>query len=1694
MKRKTRKVLAAVMVCLLAVTMLPSESLAFLHGSFVAKAADSVNAAYSFNADELDAAALAGGLDTAIAEDKTIGTDGYFTLMSMGGKVKISKPGKLSCGINDFQQCVYLTGGLKASGQAGIKVTVPEGKNAQVTIFASAKSTSESKLKYFDAAGTGVDIAGLEFENVQKYKVKNLGAGTYYFGGSNGAFVCFMEVKYTDVYTLDPNDASTFDAVFDGSKGDMTVNTTVGTDDFFELISTGAKIKNPELNLSFNGEQFAKALRLDGGAKTSGQACFKISVKENARVTILAAGKNDKGSKLEYVKVGGDAFTTFSDGLVKEQIGEYVLEDLEPGDYYIGSDQGGDIFKVVVEYTESYTLDPNDASTFDAVFDGSKGDMTVNTTVGTDDFFELISTGAKIKNPELNLSFNGEQFAKALRLDGGAKTSGQACFKISVKENARVTILAAGKNDKGSKLEFVKVGGDTFTTFSDGLVKEQITEYVLEDLLPGDYYIGSDQGADIFKVVVEYDSSAQKAADWSTVAAPVINSVTNDAEGNFVVDFTAVIDKVKGAENVRVTMLEGGCEVETINVKSQISSVTFQPLWSGNYEFVAVAQRTGEADKPSNVVKSDGYVLAVKKPVITWAQNKGNGDVYLDWVNIPDANTYAVAYKEAGTDTFTYVEKALSADDAAYTLKGLTPDKTYTIRVEAKRASDGFVSFDEKDITVTADADQKWYVATTGSAQQTNATVTQADGTVKEYVLDARDTASNKTNNEEAVSIVNTTGSIEMAGQTSGKISDDEDGFSYYYTKIDPDTENFKISATFEITDTALTPDNQTGFGIIAADTLGINNWGAPDYVHKYFNYASSMLYSSKSSSPVMRMVSGYQSSDTSNNDGAERVVNNSNFSGVASKFEVGTKYTFTLEKTNEGYTATCNGVEQKFNDNSFTSVQEDGTVCVGFAVSRKVSVKITDTKFEKSASTGITAPDAGSDKITPSGRVYSSGTCGAAEYEYIYVPNCAGTITVTGPDGVVVSNKAVKGNEVVRVNVPIKTGSNEIKSTFVPAAAENITSTKPLENTTKVNCVRYGKEGETIIVSADGKADGDGTEEKPLDLATAVRYAQPGQVIFLKDGIYKNNITIERSVSGTADKNITMVAENVSTNGQDGVVFEGAGLTIVGSYWHVYGLYVKDAPGVGIQVSGNYNTVDMCTVNHSGNSGVQISRSGGADNEAGRVGKLWPTGNLIKNCESFNNCDKGRNDADGFAAKLTCGDGNKFYGCIGHNNIDDGWDLYAKSISGEIGAVTIENCVAYNNGWLTTDDTTAADYKYGEGNGFKLGGGYLKGGHVLKNSITFNNHGKGITSNSCPDCQIINCISYNNSINQSQGAYNVGLNTKASNKKEWVVDGLISLNNKDNTDLEDLIPFSLHSAKNYIYDGNASYNNQGVQALDDWFVSVDVTKLPTRNANGTIAMGGLLELKDTAPADTGARLDITSEAAISVKPEKTTIVSPDTENPETPDVPGEETDTNIDVSKNQDVVTGAEAEKDTVIVDENNSSVANSDVELRVEAAKDENVSKLNDALANQGIKLPVGTNLKYYDINLFNKADGKMVKMNAGNIKLTFAYEEGIDYNNIDVVVYRLTESGEVEVLNAERSEGSFAVTTKGLGSFVVAYVPKDTTTEPTNPTEPSTPAEPPKTGDSSRMAVYGIAGFVSILALGYLYLDSKKRKTAK
>ena len=983
--------------------------------------------------------------------------------------------------------------------------------------------------------------------------------------------------------------------------------------------------------------------------------------------------------------------------------------------------------------------------------------------------------------------------------------------------------------------------------------------------------------AQIWKV---YYSQLNKktVVDWESVAKPVISKVEAGADG-FTVTVEGIVDEYNGAEDIVVTMLhnDGQAGEAVIKRSEGTATVNFTAHESGDYTFVATAQRLGCADKASDVYEVKDFILGVKMPTITWAENKGNGEVYLDWVNISDAKDYTLTYKVKGSDESTAV-KIDGITEGDYTVKNLTVGSTYEFSVVANRA-DGYCSaVSEKELSVTADTQKNWYVSTVGSAQETKATITEADGNAQVINIANGDTASKKVATVEAKDITNTTGSMEIQAKASGKISDDEDGFSYYYTKVNPEKENFELTATFTVTDASLTPDNQTGFGVVVADTLGVNNWGTPSYVHKYFNYFSSMMYSSKINAPTMRYITGYTSADTSNKDGVDRVNNNVKFNQLTgtNMFKVGAEYTFTVRKTNDGYEAvatTENGTQtQKLTANDFTSVQEDGTVVVGVMVARKIGVKITDIKFTTSESKGLATSEAVEDKVTPSIRVYSSNTCGAGEYEYTVVPNCAGTLKVTGSaDGKAIS-KEVTADEVVRIPVAVNVGSNTIKAEFEPAAAANITSTKTVASETNVNRKVYGEAGQTIIVTPDGKTTGDGTEESPLDINTAVSYAQPGQTILMKNGVYDKWITINRSVCGTADKPINLVAESISTDGTDGVVLSGAGLTIIGSYWHVYGLYVKDSSGVGIQVSGNYNTIDMCTVNHAANSGIQISRNGGADNYAGIQGKLWPTGNLIKNCESFDNCDAGRNDADGFAAKLTCGEGNRFYGCISHNNIDDGWDLYAKSVSGTIGSVTIENCVAYNNGWLTTDDVTAAGYNYGEGNGFKLGGGYLKGGHKLINCVSFGNHAKGITSNSCPDISITRCTAYNNG---NADSYSIGLNTMDSMLKEWKVSGLISMSKADLTAKADLIPFSQHGDDNYIYNGSESYNNLGQKATDEWFESVDTTIRPSRNADGTIDMHNLLVIKSGVLSDNvGARLDTTSEEAISVKPQAGEVVS----------------------------------------------------------------------------------------------------------------------------------------------------------------------------------------------------------------------------
>lgn len=337
--------------------------------------------------------------------------------------------------------------------------------------------------------------------------------------------------------------------------------------------------------------------------------------------------------------------------------------------------------------------------------------------------------------------------------------------------------------------------------------------------------------------------------------------------------------------------------------------------------------------------------------------------------------------------------------------------------------------------------------------------------------------------------------------------------------------------------------------------------------------------------------------------------------------------------------------------------------------------------------------------------------------------------------------------------------------------------------------------------VTADASKDGTGSSwDDPMTIynvignnANIISPLQPGDTVYVKPGVYQwntnwstNTTGLILTASGTYKNYINIVnAAYDSDSGYTGTETEALlsfygqnfasnarGVQIYGDYVYWYGIDICGAGDNGMYVAGNYNTIEFCEFYNNRDTGLQLGR---AYSEYTTV-DTWPNYNLIKNCTSHNNYDNetyGEN-ADGFAAKLTVGYGNVFDGCIAYRNSDDGWDLYAKTDSGNIGQVIIYNCVAFENGYLEytqqecnklfpswtgiyseADDKTGDNlyglnsYKTrdGDGNGFKLGGSVMEGDVLMYNCLSFNNRMHGVTDNSNPGVLSVNyTTSYNNS------------------------------------------------------------------------------------------------------------------------------------------------------------------------------------------------------------------------------------------------------------------------------------------------------------------------------------------------------------
>ncbi|WP_127792511.1 right-handed parallel beta-helix repeat-containing protein [Agromyces sp. LHK192] len=1092
-------------------------------------------------------------------------------------------------------------------------------------------------------------------------------------------------------------------------------------------------------------------------------------------------------------------------------------------------------------------------------------DHVAITPTGTD-FTIYAAAGKNVTvDAHARISDRGEAFTKRIKLNGSGTeasrslhfTVGEGDVPTEVHVNAR-----SGSATADRAVALYSATGEVGRTPALADVDTQaVVTGSIPITAPGEYWLASpSSGVNVyFAQLGAFESEAR--APWAEVAPPVVTSVDVDPSNpaNLVVGYEGLLG-ADGGDVVYATLYDAaGAVVDQALAATEGASgeLELTPPASGSYDVEVRLTRAGEASalvSARQVV--DGFSLPLAGPAVTGALTSaisgGSATLALTWSASAEAESYSV---EASTGGEAFVTLAEGLTGTAADVAGFTPGATYQVRVVAHRGTES-VAGTETTVDVAAEV-ERWQIADVGSNAGSGGTVVEnADGSI---TFDAK--------------------------ASSTKLANSEDGFQYFYTQVDPATENFTLTATFRVDD-ATAKDAQSGFGVVAVDDLvpGVS-------AARYFNSAGALLTRYnwgtgagewRDGTPGARFVHGYTGATTDNAAGARDMSDSEEFdpqwradtAGV--KFQAGDVYELSLRKSNTGYHATWHrdgeDLEVIQYDPGMLDVQNAGASFVGLAVARKIQVTVTDWEF----TTILPADDdprqdPPTELIPATLSVDVTRTTPEKHLDVPFVANMYGTAQVLDASGAVVAGGVpVAPGERVLVPVSLKPGVNALTARLVPAAEqphlgeyEAIESTDPVDVPLDVTVRSYGKPGQSIRVAPDGSADGAGTAASPLDLHSAVAFAQAGQQIVLEGGTYAvtRKVVAERGRNGTAEAPITLMSEPGTRAVLDLTASPDGGLVLRGDWWHVYDLEItgsadKKKP---MLVQGHHNVVERVESHHNQDTGIQIS---GSESEPPA---LWPTNNLVVSSVSHNNADVGGNDADGFAAKLAVGEGNVFRSNIAYNNIDDGWDLYAKSTTGPIGTVIVEDSVAYDNGWLEADPTST-----GEGNGFKLGGESIPGDHLLRNSVSYGNLATGVTSNSGPDIRLERITSVGN----DRG---VRLETNAATT-DFRATGVISWQSPQ------VDVLALKQADTSLLADPSNHWNTGAASpvTADWFESVDLDGIrPTIAADGSVDLHGLLELTDAAPADAGAVIEPIAEPTdLEVYPEVKPDVAPEPPTP----------------------------------------------------------------------------------------------------------------------------------------------------------------------------------------------------------------------
>ena len=518
-----------------------------------------------------------------------------------------------------------------------------------------------------------------------------------------------------------------------------------------------------------------------------------------------------------------------------------------------------------------------------------------------------LTNGVKVEEKSAEAS-DGKKFTKCFSAgtpskdeSGKMKVTTEKSIKLEIEELSHI-IVYCKSSGAPRKLQLADANGTALKDF-DAVDKSVTMEpSAAFTLKAGTYYLYSTNSTvNTYGIQILPGEAPRRA--WDKVPAPVITDVVREESGALTVSFDTEFG-TDGADKGRVFMFRNGFEAACKEVTSS-DPVTFKPDANGNYSFKVVLLRDGEADKESEVYKVDGYVMPPVEPSITWLNNLGGGKVYADWNNVKADQGCNVSYKKAGADDSSYVTFQTGNKAGNCTITGLTAGETYTIKVEAVDSAIGASQY-TRDIKV-GEPVQEWFADCFGSATSGYVSVDGKETKIESYP------SLYPVSKNLVKDVTGGSGTIvmDLKGKENGKIADSEEGIMVYYTRLNPRTENFRLTATFELTNSDIM-GNQAGFGIYALDIAGLGTKDA-----KYLNSVAVGNFKLRDGETTryhhsgVRVVTGYETYDPSSTAGSGRNLDNTRvFSKkpAEDKLTPGEKFTYTLEKTDTGFLCTYEG------------------------------------------------------------------------------------------------------------------------------------------------------------------------------------------------------------------------------------------------------------------------------------------------------------------------------------------------------------------------------------------------------------------------------------------------------------------------------------------------------------------------------------------------------------------------------------------------------------------------------------------------------------------------------------------------------------------------------------------------------------------------------------------------------------------